>query len=217
MDGDRIPFSVRLRSNTTTPIRYSSRPGSSAAQPLGISGARRPLGSDKRSDIEARGLSGRGECAIPRDHHDGVVVMTITDARGTVRHDLGREGDVREGPPDHLTHRIHRCSCTSNGPEVEDGPSNYPARVSTLSKRGSILRLWAGDGVHVGSPIHGRSMSFGMWPFQRDVPPRHQRSSNSGPPSAPSYRSSLSCCSSSKRRSAAAAQPPPSLQASSRR
>lgn len=41
--------------------------------------------------------------------------MTITDARGTVRHDLGREGDVREGPPDHLTHRIHRCSCTSMG------------------------------------------------------------------------------------------------------
>src|SRR5207342_2426567 len=66
--------------NTTTPIRYSSRPGSSAAQPLGISGARRPLGSDRRSDIEARGLGGRGECAIPRDHHDGVVVMTITDA-----------------------------------------------------------------------------------------------------------------------------------------
>jgi hypothetical protein len=55
MDGDRIPFSVRLRSDTTTPIRNSSRPGSSAAQPLGISGSRRPLGSDRRSDIEARG------------------------------------------------------------------------------------------------------------------------------------------------------------------
>jgi hypothetical protein len=41
--------------------------------------------------------------------------MTITDARGTVRHDLGRQGHVREGPPDHLTHRIHRCSCTSMG------------------------------------------------------------------------------------------------------
>jgi hypothetical protein len=39
MDGDRIPFSVRLRSDTTTPIRYSSRLGSSAAHPLGISGA----------------------------------------------------------------------------------------------------------------------------------------------------------------------------------
>ena len=120
MDGDRVPFSVRLRSQTTT-------------------------ASYRRSGTEARG---RGERAIPRDHDDGAVVDdhrrrqvhrvigTQVEAPGDIAGRVGQERmklhdrESSEGSPSsRLERACSRASSRPGGPIVRS--TRRDARVGT--------------------------------------------------------------------------------------